>query len=108
MQEHLINAPSALDQLVSELNHSGKAQYVGLLFPITTRLQVDLYGMVEALTHHAGTSRNKIMNQVVEVGIQAILDALPEDLALQLQQRAAEAASLACEKNAGNLERGEI
>ncbi len=108
MQDHLINAPTALDQLVSELNHSGKAQYMGLLFPVPTRLQVDLYGMIEALTHHAGTSRNKIMNQVVEVGVQAILNALPEDLARQLQERAAEVVRIACEKNAGNLERGEI
>ena len=65
MQDQLIDAPTALDQLVSELNHSGKSQYVGLLFPVPTRLQAHLYGMVEALTHHAGTSRNKLMNQLV-------------------------------------------
>lgn len=108
MQDQLIDAPTALDQLVSELNHSGKSQYVGLLFPVPTRLQAQLYGMVEALTHHAGTSRNKLMNQLVEVGIQATLEALPEHLVHQLHEQAADALHTALEKNAGSMERGEV
>lgn len=107
MQDHIYDAPTALGQLVSELNHSGKSQYVGLLFPVPTRLQAHLYGMVEALTHHAGTSRNKLMNQLVEVGIQATLEALPEQLVSQLEERSGEIILVACEKNAGLLERGE-
>ena len=108
MQDQLIDAPTALDQLVSELSHSGKSQYVGLLFPVPTRLQVNLFGMVEALTHHAGTSRNKLMNQLVEVGIDATLAALPEAVVQQLQERAGEVIHVALEKNAGQLERGEV
>lgn len=101
-------APTALHQLVSELNHSGKSQYLGLLFPVPTRLQANLYGMVEALTHHAGTSRNKLMNQLVDVGIQATLAALPEEVVSQLEERSAAALSTAFEKNAGLMERGEV
>lgn len=108
MQDQLIDAPTALDQLVSELNHSGKSQYFGLLFPVPTRLQADLYGMVEALTHHAGTSRNKLMNQLVEVGIEATLEALPEEIVRQLQERSGEVIRVAYEKNAGLLDRGEV
>lgn len=100
--------PTALDQLVTELNHSGKSQYIGVLFPVPTRLQLNLYGMVEALTHHAGTSRNKIMNQLVEVGIQATLDALPEEVVIQLQERCGQVIGAAIEKNAGLMERGEV
>jgi len=81
MQDQLIAEPTALDQLVSELNHSGKSQYTGMLFPVHTRLQAPLYGLIEALTHHAGTSRNKVVNQLLEVGLEATLAALPEDLA---------------------------
>lgn len=99
--------PSPLQQLVSELNHSGKSQYIGLLFPVPTRLQANLYGMVEALTHHAGTSRNKLMNQLVDVGIQATLAALPEEVVSHLEERSASALNTAFEKNAGLLERGE-
>jgi hypothetical protein len=98
--------PTALDQLVNELNHSGKSRYVGLLFPVPTRLTVDLYAMVEALTHQAGTSRNKMMNQLVEIGIQATLEALPEELVDQLRERACEVIRTALEK--GDLEGGEV
>lgn len=100
--------PTPLEQLVAELNHSGKSQYTGLLFPVPTRLQANVYGMVEALTHHAGTSRNKMMNQLVEVGIQATLDGLPEELAEQLRIKSGDVLRVAIEKNAGNLERGEV
>ena len=98
---------TALQQLVSELSHSGKSQYVGILFPVPTRLQANLFGMVEALTHHAGTSRNKLMNQLVEVGIEATLKALPESVVQQIEQQANSALHTALEKNAGLLERGE-
>ena len=108
MQDKFIDAPTALNQLVRELNHSGKPQYLGLLVPVPTRLQAHLYGMVEALTHHAGTSRNKLMNQLVEVGIQATLQALPEEVVFQLQQSSDDAIQTVCKRNAGLLERGGV
>ena len=98
---------TALQQLVSELSHSGKSQYVGILFPVPTRLQANLFGMVEALTHHAGTSRNKLMNQLVEVGIEVTLNALPESVVQQIEEQANSALNTAMEKNAGQFERGE-
>ena len=98
---------TALQQLVSELSHSGKSQYVGILFPVPTRLQAYLFGMVEALTHHAGTSRNKLMNQLVEVGIEETLKALPESVVQQIEEQANSALHTAMEKNAGQFERGE-
>ena len=98
---------TALQQLVSELSHSGKSQYVGILFPVPTRLQANLFGMVEALTHHAGTSRNKLMNQLVEVGIEETLKALPESVVRQIEEQANSALNTAIEKNAGQFERGE-
>ena len=98
---------TALQQLVSELSHSGKSQYVGILFPVPTRLQANLFGMVEALTHHAGTSRNKLMNQLVEVGIEETLKALPESVVHQIDEQASSALNTAIEKNAGQFERGE-
>jgi hypothetical protein len=105
--EQNIPLPMALKQLVNELSHSGKSQYNGLLFPVPVRLQVNLYGMVEALTHHAGTSRNKLMNQLIDVGIQATLAALPEDIVNQLEERSQNVVTTATEKNAGLMERGE-
>ena len=99
--------PTALQELVSELNHTGKSQYNGLLFPVPTRLQINSYGLIEALTHHAGTSRNKLMNQIVEVGIEATLNSLPDDVADSIRRRADEVIQQSIAKNAGVMERGE-
>lgn len=107
MKDKQTESPSALDQLVGDLSHSGKSQYSGVLFAVPTRLQADLYGMVEALTQHAGTSRNKIMNQLVQVGIEATLDALPNEIVTQLNKRAGEVISTAIQKNT-DLESGDL
>lgn len=106
--EVLNDAPKALDLLVSELKHTGRVQYVGAMFAVPTRLQAHLYGMVEALTNHTGTSRNKVMNQLVEIGIQATLDALPEELVNQLHERSGEALRAGLEKNGELMEAGEV
>jgi hypothetical protein len=100
-------APTPLQLLVAELSGTGKAQYTGMLFPVPTRLQAHLYGVVEALTHHAGTSRNKMVNDLLEVGIQATMEALPPELAEELHQRSGEILATAFEKNGGLWERGE-
>jgi len=99
--------PTALQLLVSELNHSGKSQYTGMLFPVHTRLQAPLYGLLEVLTHHAGTSRNKVVNQLLEVGLEATLAALPEDLAEDLRRRSTDAIHESLSKNGGTWERGD-
>ncbi len=82
--------PTALDQLVSELEHVGSSKYTGAVVPVQTRLQAPLWSLVEALTQRAGTSRNKVMNQLVEVGLEATIDALPEDVALELNRLSSE------------------
>lgn len=99
--------PSPLERLVSDLNHTGKQQYVGMLFPIPARLQANIYGLLEALTHHAGISRNKMVNQLLEVGLMTTLDALPEELRHQLESRSGDVIRTAFEKNGGVWERGE-
>lgn len=100
--------PTAAQQLAVELLHQGKSQYVGLLFPVPTRLNLDLYSLVEALTHRAGSSRNKIMNQLVEAGIEAVLKELDDDVVMEIRDNANRTAAIALEKNAGVMERGEV
>jgi hypothetical protein len=77
---------SALDHFVGEIQQTGESKFVGLTFPVQTRLQANIYGLVEALTQRAGTSRNKVVNQLIEVGLEATFDALPEDVALELRR----------------------
>lgn len=100
--------PASLLQLSKDLNHEGRAQYTGLLFPVPTRLEPYLFSMLEVLTNHAGTSRNKMVNQILQVGIEALMLTLPEDLALSLQERGEEVMRTALEKNGGQMERGEV
>lgn len=100
--------PTAAQQLASELQHQGKSQYVGLLFPVPTRLTLNLYSMVEALTHRAGTSRNKLMNQLVEAGIESVLKELDDAVVMDIRKQADRITTIALEKNAGVMERGEL
>ena len=83
-----LKEPSALKLFVHELNKTGSSSYTGMTFAVHTRLQVDLYPMVEALTKQAGTSRNKVMNQLVEIGINTTLASLPKELVSQLHRSA--------------------
>ena len=105
---HGIPIPSALLRLSKDLNHDGRAQYTGLLFPVPTRLEPYLFSMLEVLTNHAGSSRNKMVNELLQVGIEALLLTLPEELALSLQERGEAVMNTALEKNAGHMERGEV
>lgn len=100
--------PTAAQQLASELQHHGRSQYIGLLFPVPTRLNLDVYSMVEALTHRAGTSRNKLMNQLIEAGIEAVLKELDNDVVTEIREKANDIANFALEKNTGLMERGEM
>ncbi len=77
----------------------GKSQYAGVSFPVQTRLRADLYGMVDALSKQAGTSRNKIVNQLVEVGIQSTLELLTDEVVRKLQEAAGDCVFQAIEKN---------
>lgn len=108
MQDQLIADPTAFDQFVSGLNHSFKPQYTGMLFPVHTRLQAPLYGLIEVLTHHAGTSRNRVVNQLLEVGLEATLAALPEDLVEDLRRRSGEVVHDSLIKNGVTWERGVV
>jgi hypothetical protein len=98
---------SALGELVNELKQSSKPQYKGILFPVHTRLQAETYGLIEVLTNYAGTSRNKLVNQLLEVGLEATLSALPSDLSEQLQRSAHEVVMNSTGKPGGSWERGD-
>lgn len=101
MRKPQIAEPTALDEFVSELKQTGTSRYTGVLFPVHTRLQPKLFGLIEALTQHVGTSRNKVVNQLLEVGVEATLSALPDDLVEQLSQHASGAVSEWITKNGG-------
>lgn len=98
---------TAAYQLARELEHQGSSQYIGLLFPVPTRLSLDTYSMVEALTQRAGTSRNKVMNQLVDAGIEAVLAQLDDLVVMDIEKSAGRITTVALERNAGLMERGD-
>lgn len=77
-----------LDLLINELRHTGSVHGSSAVFAVHTRLELDTYAMIEALTAQAGVSRNKIMNQVVAVGLATTLQALPDDMVAELKASA--------------------
>lgn len=85
MNEH---KPATIDIFVSEITRLGESQYVGAVFPVQARLQAPLYGFVEAFTAKAGTSRNKVVNQLIEIGIEEALKALPPAVADEIRGHA--------------------
>jgi hypothetical protein len=87
--------PTPLQRLVSVLNNTGREQYIGLLF-------------LEALTHRAGVSRNRMVNSLLEVGIETVLNSLSADAFDQIREAADRVQETALAKNAGLLERGEV
>lgn len=86
--EKFIEEPSALQQLVAELKHEGRSNTIGIQLAVSTRLDPPAFGMVAALTEMAGTSRNKLMNQLVEIGIESVLQQLSPDAVENLYNRA--------------------
>ena len=82
------DVPSTVDMFVSEISRSGESQYAGGVFPVQARLQASLYGFVEAFTAKAGTSRNKVLNQLIEIGIEEAMKSLPPDVAAEIRGHA--------------------
>ena len=80
--------PAKIDIFVSEITRLGKSQYIGAVFPVQARLQAPLYGFVEAFTAKAGTSRNKVLNQLIEIGIEEAMKALPPEVAADIRGHA--------------------
>ena len=99
---------STAQQVAAEISRTAKSQYLGLLFPVPVRLQLDTYALVEVLTHRAGVSRNKMLNRLIDAGLDSVLLHLDEDSRAAIQQEAEAIQQEAVTKNAGLMERGEV
>lgn len=81
--------PTALDFLVNELEKTGTTTgaMVKMTFPVMARIEPHLFGLIEAMTEKAGSSRNSIINQLIQVGISATIGALDEEISEELCRR---------------------
>lgn len=98
--------PSALDFLVGDLEKTTKYEgaFPKLLFPVTARIEGHLFGLIEAMTEQTGKSRNSIINQLIQIGVSATIEALDEEHSEELCRRGDSFVEAAMAKNAG--ERG--
>lgn len=79
----------------------GQAEYhaAGVVFTYSVRVQPRQHGMAEAMAARAGVSRNNIVNQLLEAGIDAVLSDLPCDVRQALEGEAGEVICAALAKN---------
>lgn len=99
---------STAKALASAVNKQGEDRYVGLLFPVPTRLTLEVYSMVEVLTSRAGTSRNKMMNQLVQAGIESVISELDDDVVQDIHEASLNVQQVAIERNGGLMEREDL
>jgi len=74
-----VEQPELIDMLLAQINKTGKSEYHGGVHAISVRMPTFLYGTVEALCKHSGMSRNKLICQVLEVGMERVFEGLTED-----------------------------
>ena len=80
MSEHDIE-PTKLERIISEINRTGTSSYSGALKPLSIRLSIVTYAKVVAIENFIGgekTSKNKIINDLLEIAFDQIYPSLDE------------------------------
>lgn len=93
--------------VAAEVSNHGESRYVGVLFQIPLRLPLHTYSMVEALTKRSGISRNKIVNRLLDAGIEAVIAELDEMVVMDIEKQASRIATVELERKGEELESGE-
>ena len=73
--------PTKVEMLLSEINNTGKSAYSGVLKPLSIRLPIQTYAKVVAIENFIGvekTSKNKIINDLLEIAFDQIYPSLSE------------------------------
>lgn len=68
-----------LDAAVSLFAKTLTMQEVGINFPVTVRVPLFTFAEIEALASHSAQSRNRVVCEVLAVGLEAIRRELPTD-----------------------------
>lgn len=71
-------SPSKLDILVSLISKNGTTSSRGGVVPITCRMPLHQMCWLQAVAAHTGMSVNKVIVEILEVGIEAALRAVPK------------------------------
>lgn len=72
--------PTPKEMIIGGLTGMGSYSAHGMVINMTFRLYPRPYGIGEAMATRAGISRNAMLNQLIEAGIDAVLADLPADV----------------------------
>ena len=73
------NEPTNLQMLVAEVKKSASSSYHGGYIQVPFRVEFASYTRLEALVKHTGSSRNKIMNDLLRIGIETLAASLDDE-----------------------------
>jgi hypothetical protein len=73
------NEPTNLQLLVAEVKKSASSSYHGGYIQVPFRIEFASYTRLEALVKHTGSSRNKIMNDLLRIGIETLAASLDDE-----------------------------
>ena len=93
--------------VAAEISKTGEHFYKGMLFQTPVRLPLLTYGTVEALAKRSGLTRNKVLNRLLDAGIEAVMAQLDELVVMDIENQAGRIATVEFERNGGELESGE-
>lgn len=65
-----------LECLVGIVEKTATSEYSGQMNPVSVRLPIDIAAMVYALSQHSGVSKNKMMVELLDLGIETLWGAL--------------------------------
>lgn len=73
--------PTKVEMLVAEINRTGSSSVSGALKPLSIRLPIQTYSKVVAIENFIGpekTSKNKVINDLLEIAFEQIYPSLNE------------------------------
>lgn len=74
-----MSEPTNLQLFVAELKKTGRSSYHGAYFQVPFRVQMHLHAKVEALTKHLGSTRNKVLNDLLSIALDQVYQSLDLD-----------------------------
>lgn len=81
----------AADQVASIVEGRGETHYMGVTKVISVRLPLHLSAKLQALAHKSGRTRNSMMVNLLEVGLEEVYQRLTPETLAQLQELESEA-----------------
>lgn len=83
----------AADQVAAIVEGRGETHYMGVTKVISVRLPLHLSVKLQALAHKSGRTRNSMMVNLLEVGLEEVFQRLTPETLAQLQDLESEALS---------------